>query len=186
MIIATSKTQNGVTTNTLDFQSNIATGERYDCVVRAMAVGFNIKYNVSHSFAKGFFSREDRQGTHGVNNLDHAPYLFGQTITRLGEKRYGNYDFEHKGRILGKEYSIGGGNKKFRQMSVGTFIKTYTEGTYLLVVRGHMFTIKDGEVFGNSNDGSMLKRPINLAYKIGRLTKEQRVIAHAQDILENK
>lgn len=184
MKIATSTTENGVTTNTMDFESNIATGERNDCVVRAMTVGFNVKYNVMHSFVKGFFSREDRDGTHGVNNLDHAPYLFGQEITRLGEKQY-DTDLSYKGRILGKQYAIGGGKKKFRQMSVGTFIKTYTEGTYLLVVRGHMFTIKDGEVFGNSNDGSMLKRPINLAYKIGRLTKEQRVIAHAQDQLEN-
>ena len=184
MIIATSKTQNGVTTNTMDFQSNTATGERHDCVVRAMAVGFNIKYTVSHSFCKGFFSREDREGTHGVNDLDHMPFLFGQRITRLGEKQY-DTDLSYKGRILGKQYAIGGGKKKFRQMSVGTFIKTYGEGTYLVVVRGHMFTIKDGEVFGNSDDGTQLKRPINIAYKIGTLTQEQKATHRQQNQLEN-
>lgn len=182
---STSRTINGVTTNTVDFESNIATGESNDCVVRAMTVGFDKKYNVVHSFCKGFFSREDRQGTSGVDSLDSTPYLFGQKVTRLGKVQYGSNDFEWKGRLLGKRYPIGGGKKKFRQMSVGTFLKTYTEGTYLLVVRGHMFCVKGGEVFGNSNDGAMLKRPINMAYKIGSLTSDERVINREERRLEN-
>ena len=185
MKISTSTTTNGITTNTMDFESNIATGESNDCVVRAMTVGFNQKYNVVHSFCKGFFSREDRNGVHGVNDLDHSPCLFGQAINRLGRVQYDNSDFEYKGRLLGKEYSVGGGQKKFRQMSVGTFLKTYTEGTYLLVVRGHMFCIKDGEVFGNYDDGMMLKRPINIAYKIGKLTQEEQQIKREENKLEN-
>ena len=104
MKISTSTTTNGITTNTMDFESNIATGESNDCVVRAMTVGFNQKYNVVHSFCKGFFSREDRNGVHGVNDLDHSPCLFGQAINRLGKVQYGNSDFQYKGRLLGKEY----------------------------------------------------------------------------------
>ena len=53
-------------------------------------------------------------------------------------------------------------------MSTGTFFKTYTEGSYILVVRGHMFAFVNGEVQGNYKDATMLKRPIESAFKIGQ------------------
>ena len=166
-----SNTKNGITTNCVDFESPLQDGESNDCVVRSMTVGFNTDYDSMHAFCTGFFNRKKGEGTYDTaGKLEKHRYLFDQQITRLGQEREGQ---EWRGRLLGKEYPIGGGQRKFRNMSVGTFLKTYTEGTYLVIVKGHMFTVKGGEVFGNSNDGRMLKRPIQSAFKIGKLTSEE-------------
>lgn len=45
------------------------------------------------------------------------------------------------------------GETKLRQMTVGTFIKQNPKGTFFVLVRQHAFTIKDGVVIGNYEDG---------------------------------
>jgi hypothetical protein len=51
-------------------------------------------------------------------------------------------------------------------MTTGTFIKKYPVGKYLVVVRGHAFSIIDGQVVGNASDATMKKRVINFAWKV--------------------
>jgi hydrogenase maturation factor len=53
-----------------------------------------------------------------------------------------------------------------RKMTTGTFIKKYSVGKYLVVVRGHAFSIIDGNVVGNQEDAKMKKRVINHAFKV--------------------
>ena len=50
-------------------------------------------------------------------------------------------------------------------MTVGTFIKEYNVGRYLIHVRGHAFAIIDGVVVGNICDSRKLKARIINAYK---------------------
>jgi hypothetical protein len=57
-----------------------------------------------------------------------------------------------------------GGKSK---MSVGTFVKEYDKGTYIIRVSGHAFTIKDGWVIGNPNDATQLRKVVKNAWKIG-------------------
>jgi hypothetical protein len=64
------------------------------------------------------------------------------------------YDVKVKGQIVK------------RNMTTGTFIKKYPVGKYLVVVRGHAFSIIDGNVVGNYGDARMKKRVINNAFKI--------------------
>jgi hypothetical protein len=51
-------------------------------------------------------------------------------------------------------------------MTTGTFIKNYPVGRYLVVVRGHAFSIINGEVVGNVEDAKMKKRVIVSAFKV--------------------
>ena len=52
------------------------------------------------------------------------------------------------------------------KMSVGTFVKEYDKGTYIIRVTGHAFTIKDGSVIGNPNDATQLRKIIKNCWKI--------------------
>jgi hypothetical protein len=47
------------------------------------------------------------------------------------------------------------------------FLKNYGQGTYVVIVRGHAFTVKDGAVIGNSEDAKKTKKHIVGAWKIG-------------------
>ena len=59
------------------------------------------------------------------------------------------------------------GRKVLRHTTTGSFVKKYPVGTYIVTVRGHAFTIKDGVVIGNLADGKQMKKRINGAWKIG-------------------
>ena len=54
------------------------------------------------------------------------------------------------------------------QMTVGSFVKLYDKGTYIVRVSGHAFTIKDGSVIGNIDDATRVKRIVKNVWKIGR------------------
>ena len=79
----------------------------------------------------------------------------GKLFSTLGDQD-GNmkYDVKVKGQVVK------------RNMTTGTFIKNNPVGNYLVVVRGHAFSIIDGKVVGNSSDAKMKKRVINSAFKI--------------------
>ena len=53
------------------------------------------------------------------------------------------------------------------KMTVGTFVKEYNRGTYIIRVARHAFTIKDGWVIGNPEDATKLRKVIKNAWKIG-------------------
>jgi hypothetical protein len=48
-------------------ESAIAKGEKNDCVVRAIASTFGLKYDVAHKFVANEFRRESRKGTFGTS-----------------------------------------------------------------------------------------------------------------------
>lgn len=54
------------------------------------------------------------------------------------------------------------------RMTIGSFISNYNKGTYVVVVRGHAFSIKDGEVIGgNREDARKMRCILQGAWKIG-------------------
>ena len=65
---------------------------------------------------------------------------------------------------LGRTYYRSTG--KTRKKTIGTFIKESNPGTYLILVRGHMFTIKDGTIIGNQVDAKRLRARIVSLYKV--------------------
>tara|TARA_R110000744_G_scaffold146027_1_gene258829 strand:- start:1294 stop:1863 length:570 start_codon:yes stop_codon:yes gene_type:complete len=167
MEINTTKLSNGITYGNVDFECLIQANDNNNCSVRSLASAFKVSYKKAYYGAQMLWNREDGCGISGfdANKLGDVKTLWNEPIARMGEVVEG----EGFGRtVLGKMYHIGGGEKKFRRMSTGTFFKTYTEGSFMLVVNGHMFAYVDGQVQGNYSDATMLKRPIESAYRVGR------------------
>ena len=66
-----------------------------------------------------------------------------------------NYDVKVKGKVVN------------RRMTVGTFIKKYPVGTYVITVNRHAFTVKNGVVIGNVQDSMRKRKIIEAAWKVG-------------------
>ena len=79
----------------------------------------------------------------------------GKSFSNLGDQHgHMKYDVKVKGEIVK------------RSMTTGTFIKKYPVGRYLVVVRGHAFSIIDGVVVGNIEDSKMKKRVILYSWEV--------------------
>jgi len=128
--------------------SSIAKTERADCVVRAIASASGMTYDKAHSFVSETFGRKPRKGTprfiSTMNNLI-------STNKKLNRKKVTNI-------------SVKVGTKN---MTVNSFTKIYTKGSYILNVTGHAFTVKDGVVIGNFNDSTQIRKILKGAWKIG-------------------
>ena len=164
--------ENGITYGNVNFECPIQDADTNNCSVRSLASAFKVSYKKAYYGAQAIWDRKDKSGISGFDADQLADTsLWGKRSKRMGEmitglsSNGGTYNL-YSNEKLGKWYPIGGGQKKFRVMSTGTFFKTYTEGSYILVVRGHMFAFVNGEVQGNYSDATMLKRPISQAFKI--------------------
>lgn len=142
-------------------ESPLAKSECSDCVVRAIASAAEMDYDSAHQFVKEKFKRKNRKGTYG----------FGVTMNLMsknGEKINGK-SIE----IITEEYStmlyyvVVKGVKTLRSTTTSSFIKRYPKGTYVVTVNRHAFTIKDGVVIGNIEDGKKMKKHIQGVWKIG-------------------
>jgi hypothetical protein len=59
------------------------------------------------------------------------------------------------------------GVNRLRNMTTAKFLEDFPIGTYIVTVKGHAFTIKDGVVIGNAEDATQRKKNIFGAWKIG-------------------
>lgn len=140
--------------------SSIAKTESNDCVVRAIASSFEMHYDEAHQFVKVKFGRENRKGTRffvgGMRRMvEDKVEINGKSFDNMGDSLGRmKYDVKSKGQIVK------------RNMTTGAFIKKYPVGKYLVVVRGHAFSIIDGQVVGNTGDATMKKRVILNAWKV--------------------
>ena len=72
--------------------SEIAKGEKNDCVVRAFASSFGISYDKAHSFVGKFFKRQPRKGTYLtsyrlVQMADDNISINKKRVYTLGERK---------------------------------------------------------------------------------------------------
>ena len=176
MEIKSTKLSNGVTYGNVDFKCELENRDRNNCSVRSLATAFEIPYKKAFDGAEMIWDRKINKGAScfGVHKMANMGWLWDKQITKMGEIVKDEYGVEMflGEKKLGKWYPIGGGERKFRKMSTGTFFKTYKEGTFIVSVRGHMFTVKDGEVLGNYEDALMLKRPIDVAFAVGSVANK--------------
>ena len=132
--------------------SLIAKGEKNDCFVRACANAFNITYDVAHGFVAKEFKRKARKGTQNVfstlSKLGSVTFeLFSNTL--FPETRtYGIHPIARSksGKVVNTKYT-----HKEVNHTVKTFCEQYNKGTYIVIVRKHALTIKDGIVIDNPN-----------------------------------
>jgi hypothetical protein len=146
--------------------SSIAKSETNDCVVRAIASAFDLEYDRAHKFVADTFGRKPRQGTFG----------FGAGMAKIAEERIriGRKCIKPVGKKMESSifhslwYDVKvKGQKVTRQMTVGTFISKYPIGTFIITVKAHAFTIKDGVVIGNHDDAVQKRKRVLLAWKVG-------------------
>ena len=147
--------------------SVIAKNETNDCVVRAIASAFDVHYNQAHEFVREKFNRKNRKGTSrfisGMNDIAFDRTRIGrkccQPMGKPLNERSSFYTLTYEVKVKGEKVK--------RQMTVGTFIKKNPKGTFVICVRGHAFTIKDGVVIGNPQDATKTRTIVNAAWKVG-------------------
>jgi len=142
-------------------ESVIAKSENNDCVVMAFATAADMDYDSAHWYVKKTFKRNDRKGVYRFKSIMD---IFSNCNEQVNGKSIKTITEEHNTMVY---YVTVKGRKILRRTTTGSFIKKYPVGTYIVTVRGHAFTIKDGVVVGNPSDGKKMKKHINGAWKIG-------------------
>ena len=124
----------------------LARNEDNDCVVRALAAMADVSYEKAHEYAAGVLAREPRRGV-----------SLGVLISQIRDR----------GGLLGKDlvevkadtHYKNAGRPVTRQMTTQTFFKRAPENrTFLVVVRGHIFCFKNGEVVGGTHNDAIPSR----------------------------
>lgn len=141
-------------------ESKLAESERNDCVVRAFASAFGVTYDFAHKKVAELFKRKNGQGTYSFGYImnmmsSNDVKVNRKKITPIREDVNLTYWVEVKGK------------KTLRNMTTAKFLEKYAKGTYIVTIKGHAFTIKDGVVIGNTEDATQRKKVIYGAWKIG-------------------
>ena len=142
-------------------ESMIAKSENNDCVVRAIASAADMDYDSAHQFVKETFCRKNGKGTTGFH---YTMNMMTKNGNKINGKSVEKITEEHNTMLY---YVVVKGVKKLRNTTTGSFIKKYPKGTYVVTVKGHAFSIKDGVVIGNPDDGKKMKKHIDGVWKIG-------------------
>ena len=142
-------------------ESKIAKSESNDCVVRAIASAADMDYDSAHQFVKETFKRKNGKGTFLLGTCMN---LLSKNSKQINGKDVQIISEEHNTMLY---YVVVKGVKKLRATTTFSFIKKYPVGSYMVVVKGHAFTIKDSIVIGNPEDGKKMKKHIIGAWKFG-------------------
>ena len=138
-------------------ESAIAKGENNDCVVKAIASTFELKYDVAHKFVADEFGRKPRKGTFGTSiKLTKREHILGIKYNIIPKK-----DLLYLGSAIHQKKGKGPVNIPLR-----LFLEQFPKGKYLVIVKCHAFSIINGVVIGNNSDGNRLKAKILFALKV--------------------
>ena len=143
--------------------SLLASGEKNDCTVRAIANAFNVCYDTAHGFAASVLKRKARRGTTNTYlNLVKAKNVTFDLFSNTLFPETKTFKLSGKAAPINPKYT----HKKVKY-TVKTFCASHNVGTYIVLVKGHSLCIKDGIVIDNSNyqfDG--YRRPVNAYVKV--------------------
>jgi len=135
-------------------ESLIASGEKNDCTVYAIATAFEMDYDAAHEEVTTRMNRQEGQGvkrTNIVQALAEGTTINGKTVTRVIKSPTKTY----------KVY----GNTIPRQLRLSSFVKENQEGTYVILTRGHAMTLKDGVLMDNKNE-TKTRALVEIAFKV--------------------
>lgn len=124
--------------------------EKNDCTVVALSIALNIPYKECHKYLK-LKGRKDRQGCWFDSILGIKFQLENQLITVFGKTlqvmRFPYYDWERP--VIGE--TKWGYEKLAPRKTVKKFLLENPNGTYIVKIRGHVFTVKDGVIYNSKN-----------------------------------
>ena len=134
--------------------------ETNDCSVRAFTTALDVDYDSAHSYLKETFKREDKKGCKKMNYT--AKKLEGETqkiddvefdITVLPEDKVTN-TYKLHGEVIA------------RKKTVKSFIKDFAQGIYLVLVSGHVFTVKNGLMIDNVGEEWRPTRKVESVFEL--------------------
>lgn len=149
-------TNRGIKYSVWDSTSSKLYREKNDCVVRTIQNSMGLEYQQSREFCKTFLNRQYRQGVFNTHSkLKSLPVRneflkMGYRLTDV-TKTAGTW-FTKKGTA--------------RIKTIGRFMKENRMGTFIVMVKRHAFTIKDGVIIGNQRDSKKLYARILSLYKV--------------------
>lgn len=125
--------------------SDLHKNEYRDCTVTAVATAFNLHYNEAHDFMSQWCERKNRRGVYFKTAFEGSHLWYKTTeIPYKGSRWDGDYNKENN-------------------ITVGQFLEQNPTGTFIVLVRGHAFAIKDGVVYDHY---LKLKRHIIRVYRV--------------------
>ena len=155
------------TTSVSRRESLIARTETNDCVVRAFSAAFEVSYDKSHAFCAETLNRKPGRGTVGSSRyLSTVDSVLGKKVVGVGEPIWPNSTELGLYTYYPAPKSDRAKEPVRRSMTVKTFLKQYSKGTYLVYVPGHAFAIKDGVVYGNVEDAKRMRTRIWRAFQV--------------------
>jgi hypothetical protein len=134
--------------------SMIASSEKNDCVVYAIGTAFNLNYDEAHKEVSERFNRQEGKGTRRSNilqGMQEGTTINGKTVTKVIKAPTNTY------KVYGKIVD--------RKVRLSSFVKQNQEGTYMVLVRNHALTVKDGVVLDN-NTKTKEKALVEVAIKV--------------------
>ena len=146
----------------------LSKSEKDDCVVRAVQHSFGVDYIDAHHFCETKLNRVSGQGTYTGIYLPKIKQAFGKKINRMGKG--GRITRDQKSKVEKwsndkQKYVVKREVVQVRY-KVKDFVKKFSVGKYIVIVRGHAFALVEGEIMGNWNDAKRLNREVWSAYKV--------------------
>jgi len=132
--------------NIIKGNSKIQAGETNDCSVRAFATALDVTYDAAHQFVKETYDRVDKKGCEKMvkrtNKLEGKVLEIENTKFSLSplNKSLITNEYKLKGEVIE------------RKKTVKSFLKDFGAGIYLVMVSGHVFTVKDGTMIDNAGE----------------------------------
>jgi hypothetical protein len=137
-----------------------SSSEKNDCSVRAFTTALDVDYDSAHSYLKETFKREDKKGCKKM--VSTAKKLEGET------QKIDNVEFDLQ--VLPEDkvtntYKLHG-EVIARKKTVKSFIKDFAQGIYLVLVSGHVFTVKNGLMIDNVGEEWRPTRKVESVFEL--------------------
>ena len=130
-------------------QSNLATRETNDCVVRAFMAVLDVSYDSAHGWVKKYLGRKFGRGTYTSATIDS---VLGKVKNGYKLSAYGCHP--DKKWIMGPKGFKVITNPRYKNKKVGYTLKSFMEahpkGRYFVIVEKHAVAIVDGVLYGNT------------------------------------
>ena len=153
--------------------SEIAKGEKNDCVVRAIANACDVNYEQAHQYCAETFDRKKGKGTQLFTTLlkTNSEMVFDE----VGQLDLFAQGIKRNVKHLGDMPKMGGklNNPKYKHKKVAYTVKEFAQrfnkGNYILEVAKHALAVKDGVVVDNGNyQVGGYRRPVQSAFQISK------------------
>lgn len=132
-------------------QSNLATRETNDCVVRAFMAVLDVSYDVAHGWVKKHLNRKFKRGTYTAVNIVN---VLGKVKNGYKLHAYGCHP--DKKRVMGCRGFKTITNPRYKNKQVGytlkSFMESHPKGRFFVILERHAVALVDGVLYANTQE----------------------------------